>query len=153
MASSSTKSHVSQFNTTAKSFLQDLKNIFGEEDEDIQSGEVFMNITKVNARAILTPFYENITQNAQFVGHIMAESPQYFIDYNEYDTMMPESSAYLISKFKRAVEMHRDNRALLSPIFNWFKMLIYHSLNCYGIPAVEFMQKSKDLVSNKDHHA
>ena len=131
---------LSQFNQTARLFLEDLKHIFGGDDADILTGEVFMNVTRVNARAIITPFYKTVVQNSDFMKNIVLENTQYFVDYTKYTDLMDESNGYLVNKFKEAVVQRQDDAPTLKTIFNWFKLLVYHALVDKGIDAAKHMQ-------------
>lgn len=128
-----------KFNNTVSSFLEDLKNIFGEDDSDLRKMESAMDLTSFNARLIMTPF-QHYALSPLFVKGILTEDVDFFLSYN-YSNIINESdySTYLLSKLRSVVHKMREDTDTVSKIFNWFKMLLYYAFEDVGKnPVVEF---------------
>lgn len=136
-ASANTDSPVKQFNKTVKEFVSELKNIFGPHDKDINTIEMACDMTRVNVRLIITPFQQYVSGNPEFVKNIMEMNVDYFLSY-DYESMLrtnnyeDDYNTKLIKKFRDATRMHRNNQQTVESIFNWFKVMMYHSYKDQG---------------------
>lgn len=135
--STSTESPVKQFNTTVRGFVADLRMIFGANDPEIRAIEMACDMTRMNVRLILGPFQTYIASNPDFVKNIMQMNVDYFLEYDYEGALKTHDSEgdynnKLINKFRDATRMHRNDTHTIEPIFNWFKVMMYHSYSDQG---------------------
>jgi hypothetical protein len=133
-----------QFNTTVTGFVADLKKIFGASDPEISAIEMACDMTHMNVRLILTPFQTYISGNPDFVKNIMGMNVDYFLAYDYEGALKVHDNEgdynnKLINKFRDATRMHRDDTHTIASIFNWFKVMMYHSYLDQGLDPTKEM--------------
>jgi len=139
------QSPLKRFNTTVVNFIEDLKNIFGDNDRDLMKMESAMDLTTVNARIVITPF-QMYALSPLFMKGILTEDVDFFLNFN-YAQVISETEYmnYLLNKLRAVVTNMRDDKETVTSIFNWFKMLLYYALEDQGKnPVNEF----KNICSN-----
>ena len=131
-----------QFNDTVRLFINDLKNIFGENDRDIIRIELLTEMLSMNARLVIRPFQDSICNNDLFVQNIMRDNAEYFLNFPfEKLSVVNENEFYmkLLYKFREAIA-NQTNKKTLSAIFNWFKIMIFHAYSDMGVDADKRMR-------------
>ena len=134
-----TLSSLGKFNKTLSGFIDDLKNIFGENDSDINKMEAALELTRINARLIISPFQQKVLI-PHFIRNILSENINFFINY-DYNEMIGDNeyAMYLFKKLKCAAVEAKDDSNTTKAMFNWFKLLMYYAFEDMGMnPAQEF---------------
>ena len=135
---SSAPKSLKNFNKAVRDFTEELKRLFGSEDNDIQVIEAVIAMLKVTARLIITPFQKYVLANREFVRKITEEDMLFFLNFN-YDTMVSKTSTYkeyglgLISKFRDALKKFQSDAETVKGIFAWFKIMIYYAAEDLGL--------------------
>lgn len=136
-------SELHQFNDAVRLFVADLKNIFGDSDQEILRIEMLLDIMKVNARIVIRPFQQTICKNTVFVQNIMHEDRDFFVNYRFEDMPALNENEYymrLLHKFRDAITFQINDQTKKA-IFNWFKVMIYHAFKDDGIDADAVMKE------------
>jgi len=132
-------SPLKRFNVTIKDFIDDLKELLGQEDSLLQL-ETIVDITKVNARLIISQF-QAIVIKTKFLEYILKEDTDYFLEYEYQEYMYNNYSKSFMLKLKEIVHNVKDNPHIVSKIFQWLKTLIYHALTDMGQDPVPIMRQ------------
>ena len=129
-------SHLSLFNTAVYEFIADLKkmNILSNE---IAKLETYVEVTRVNARAIISNFQSNLLRDV-FVQNILKNNVHFFIEYDATSEVSGDNTA--LTLIKRIQELVRtmasqgasDNIALT---LKHLKVLCFHAYADLGIDA------------------
>jgi hypothetical protein len=139
-----TESYLKKFNITLRDFVADLKNVFRENDSTLMHLETVAEITKVNARIVIT-YFQEIVLKPLFLEKIVNEDINFFLQYDYQEYITNSYGSILMSKLKNIVkelQSQSDNEAI-STIFNWFKLLVFYSMSDLGMNAKEEMLKYK----------
>jgi hypothetical protein len=139
-----TESYLKKFNVTLRDFVADLKNVFRENDSTLMHLETVAEITKVNARIVIT-YFQEIVLKPLFLEKIVNEDINFFLHYDYQEYITNSYGSILMSKLKNIVkelQSQSDNEAI-STIFNWFKLLVFYSMSDLGMNAKEEMLKYK----------
>tara|TARA_Y100000389_G_scaffold177697_1_gene190218 strand:- start:4076 stop:4504 length:429 start_codon:yes stop_codon:yes gene_type:complete len=130
-------SNLSQFNTALSDFLVDLKSM------SILSGEIskletYMEVTRINARAIISNFQTHILRDI-FVKNVLKNNVDFFVNYDaSKDIPDGDNTALgLIQKIQEIVrKLVRNNEmANINCTLKWLKILCYHAYQDIGIDA------------------
>jgi hypothetical protein len=139
-------SSLSQFNSAIHEFLVDLKNMDILKNE-ITKLETFLEITRVNARAIISNFQTHFLRDI-FVKNILKNNVQFFINYDATNEVDGDNSALsLIKKIQEIVAKLITNNELdnINCTLKWLKILCYHAYQDFGIDAkTKFVSLMKD---------
>jgi len=130
-----TKSPLKSFNENVQLFLNDLGNVFGENDSEMRIIKSAFELTSINARLFITPFQNNLVNKQNFVDHILQDNIDYFIKFDFTDVIdkNDETCLRMLNKFKQATVVNRHNIELVRAIFNWLKVMIYYAKLDLGI--------------------
>lgn len=140
MYQSESETPLKKFNTTLPKFLDDLKNVFGENDIDIIRIETAVDLTSMNARIIMKPFQSYVLKR-DFVKGIMNEDVGFFLNQT-YENIVQENEygMYLVNKFKATVQHLQHDPVTVKKVFDWFKLLIYYAYEDQGKDPMMEMQ-------------
>ena len=133
------KSPLKLFNENVQLFLNDLANVFGENDSEMRIIKSAFELTSVNARLFIKPFQNNLVNQQSFVDHILKNDIEYFINFDFTDIIDKDDETCLrmLNKFKQATIANRDNTDLVHAIFNWLKVMIYYAKLDSGVNLIE----------------
>lgn len=134
-------SHLSQFNVAVHEFVADLKKM-QLLHSDIAKLESYIEITRVNARAIVRNF-QNYFLRDIFVTNILTNNVNFFIDYDPSDDLSTTESNgnnhahALIRRIQDLVRTMQNTGANdnINKTFDWIKILCFHAYQDLGIDA------------------
>jgi len=150
------ETNLRKFNKTVHEFVIELKSLFEEGDRDIEMIETFYDMTKVNVRAIITPFQTHILKKKNFAKYIMEGNANYFLTYN-FDSLFQSDSPYtkyarsLVTKFKDVLARNLNDEKITKAMFDWFKLMIYYSASDIQLDVKEltlFLENPSDNNSS-----
>lgn len=135
-------SNLKKFNTALRDFVGDLRNIIPSGDSSVIALESVVEITKINARIVIT-YFQEIVLKPQFLQHIMQENADFFIEYNYEEYVANSYGTMLMERLKTiAGNLKASGKAeSLTMVFRWFKLLIFYSMVDLGLDAKAEMLK------------
>jgi hypothetical protein len=134
--------NLKKFNTALRDFVGDLRNIIPSGDSSVIALESVVEITKINARIVIT-YFQEIVLKPQFLQHIMQENADFFIEHNYEEYVANSYGTMLMERLKTiAGNLKGSGKAeSLTMVFRWFKLLIFYSMVDLGLDAKAEMLK------------
>jgi hypothetical protein len=135
-------SNLKKFNTALRDFVGDLRNIIPSGDSSVIALESVVEITKINARIVIT-YFQEIVLKPQFLQNIMQENADFFIEHNYEEYVANSYGTVLMDRLKTIACNLKEsgNAESLTMVFRWFKLLIFYSMVDLGLDAKAEMLK------------
>ena len=136
-------SNLKKFNIALRDFVGDLKNVIPVGDSSVFALESVVEVTKINARIVITYFQEIVLKNPKFLQHIMQENADFFIEHNYEEYVANSYGTTLMERLKTIGGNLKEsgNTESITMIFRWFKLLIFYSMVDLGMDAKSEMLK------------
>lgn len=127
---------LSQFNSTIHDFVSDLKTMSIDKG-DINKLETYIEITRVNARTIISNFQKYALRDV-FVQNIVRNNADFFVNYDPSGDVGDSTIALtLIGRIQGIVRMMMTKGDVqnVDKIFRWLKILVFHAYTDLGMDA------------------
>ena len=126
-------SSLKQFNDTLHSFVADLKKMnLPTLKGDIIKLDTFIDITKINARAILPHFQTQFLRD-DFVKHILKNNVYFFVNYDATnEKIVKEGGNEVVTLVKRIQSIvdqidKKGEKENIEKTLKWVKILCFHA--------------------------
>lgn len=127
---------LSQFNSAIHDFVADLKKMPIERG-DINKLETYVEVTRVNARTIISNFQKYALRDV-FVQNIVRNNVVFFVEYDPSQDVGGSSVALtLIGRIQGIVRSMRDKNDTenIEKTLRWLKVLVFHAYSDLGLDA------------------
>lgn len=134
-------SSLKQFNDTIYAFVDDLKKMnIQSMKSDIMKLDTFIDITKINARAILPHFQTQFLRD-EFVRNILKNNVYFFVNYDaSKEKIVLDGGDDAIALIKRIQSIvheidKKGNDEYIAKTLKWIKILCFHAYSDLNIDA------------------